>query len=382
MKTHTHYDNLKVTRNAPFEVIRAAYKSLSQKYHPDKYLNNVDAIRVMSLINASYEVLSDPIKRQVHDDWIKKQESVPELESHLNLKPSLNPAPSLHSQRATKFTTGVLKFSKRFFAIYLLLAATGLYLIFDGENTIKSNSKPYSSDPETDARLVSQSKAISKYDEVVDQVINDGKPNLNSATVEKKKPTTQQTKGLFDDLPASSSSGQAKEIKSLQPVLNFDPLGNPWPAKSGYIKGVRSRKISGLSNITIDNSSNDNDVHVKLTDLNGTTAFPIRQVFIRARDSFKLAKVTAGNYDIRYRNLSTGQISGSEPFRLTEVKTETGREFSNLTITLYKVQNGNMRTHSLTEASKILCVPMIDESGCFHNEIGHCHSHQKMHKVY
>ena len=33
---HTHYDNLKVTRGAPAEVIRAAYKALSQRYHPDK----------------------------------------------------------------------------------------------------------------------------------------------------------------------------------------------------------------------------------------------------------------------------------------------------------------------------------------------------------
>jgi hypothetical protein len=35
-KIHTHYDNLKVSRHAPQEVIRAAYKALSQKYHPDK----------------------------------------------------------------------------------------------------------------------------------------------------------------------------------------------------------------------------------------------------------------------------------------------------------------------------------------------------------
>ena len=35
-KIHTHYDNLKVARNAPIEVIRAAYKSLSHKHHPDR----------------------------------------------------------------------------------------------------------------------------------------------------------------------------------------------------------------------------------------------------------------------------------------------------------------------------------------------------------
>ena len=39
-KVRTHYDNLKVARNAPPEVIRAAYKALAQKYHPDRNSNN------------------------------------------------------------------------------------------------------------------------------------------------------------------------------------------------------------------------------------------------------------------------------------------------------------------------------------------------------
>lgn len=66
----THYDNLKVARNAPSEVIKAAYKALTQKYHPDKNPGDSDAHRIMSLINASYEVLIDPEKRRVHDLWI------------------------------------------------------------------------------------------------------------------------------------------------------------------------------------------------------------------------------------------------------------------------------------------------------------------------
>jgi len=76
-KLHTHYDNLKVTRNAPPEVIRAAYKTLSQKYHPDRHPGkaNADAVRVMTLINQSYQVLSDPAQRATHDRWIAQQEA-------------------------------------------------------------------------------------------------------------------------------------------------------------------------------------------------------------------------------------------------------------------------------------------------------------------
>lgn len=75
-KTATHYDNLQVSRSASDLVIRAAYKSLSQKYHPD---NNQDdphrAERIMKIINKAYEVLSDPDKRREHDAWIARQEA-------------------------------------------------------------------------------------------------------------------------------------------------------------------------------------------------------------------------------------------------------------------------------------------------------------------
>lgn len=74
-KIHTHYDNLKVARNAPIEVIRAAYKTLSQKYHPDKNGNTAESTRYMPLINASYDVLSDAGKRREHDEWIRRQEN-------------------------------------------------------------------------------------------------------------------------------------------------------------------------------------------------------------------------------------------------------------------------------------------------------------------
>ena len=83
---HTHYDNLKVSRTAPLEVIRAAYKSLAQKYHPDKNQGDEDAARIMKLINEAYETLSDPIKRAEHDNWIEQQEKVNNYfeNSHVN----------------------------------------------------------------------------------------------------------------------------------------------------------------------------------------------------------------------------------------------------------------------------------------------------------
>jgi curved DNA-binding protein CbpA len=69
----THYANLRVTRNAPPEVIRAAYKALMQKHHPDRHPGDADAERIVRLLNEAYTVLNDPEQRAQHDAWIAQQ---------------------------------------------------------------------------------------------------------------------------------------------------------------------------------------------------------------------------------------------------------------------------------------------------------------------
>lgn len=81
---HTHYDNLGVSRNADPAVIKAAYKVLAQKYHPDRNPGNTQAAYIMQLINKAYEVLSDPQARAEHDQWILEQELLEELKLREN----------------------------------------------------------------------------------------------------------------------------------------------------------------------------------------------------------------------------------------------------------------------------------------------------------
>ena len=74
-KLHTHYDNIQVTRKASDSVIRAAYKSLAQKYHPDKFDGSpAEAERIMKIVNEAYYVLSDPIRKAAYDESLKKDE--------------------------------------------------------------------------------------------------------------------------------------------------------------------------------------------------------------------------------------------------------------------------------------------------------------------
>lgn len=60
-RIHTHYDTLKVSRDAPDEVIRSAYRALARKYHPDSNPEFEEAVKAMQALNHAFEVLIDPI---------------------------------------------------------------------------------------------------------------------------------------------------------------------------------------------------------------------------------------------------------------------------------------------------------------------------------
>lgn len=69
-----HYNTLKVTQDAPIEVINAAYKALALLYHPDRNIGNADAVIKMQELNISFKVLSDPVSRKEHDAWLNTRE--------------------------------------------------------------------------------------------------------------------------------------------------------------------------------------------------------------------------------------------------------------------------------------------------------------------
>jgi curved DNA-binding protein CbpA len=63
-----YYATLGVNPSAEDIVIRAAFKALAQRYHPDRFSGSKeDAHRRMSDLTGAYEVLADPIRRRKHD---------------------------------------------------------------------------------------------------------------------------------------------------------------------------------------------------------------------------------------------------------------------------------------------------------------------------
>jgi curved DNA-binding protein CbpA len=62
-----YYETLGVKNTASFEEIKAAYKSLAKKYHPDKHQGDKYYEDLFKKVNAAYQTLSDPQKRRLYD---------------------------------------------------------------------------------------------------------------------------------------------------------------------------------------------------------------------------------------------------------------------------------------------------------------------------
>lgn len=166
--------------------------------------------------------------------------------------------------------------------------------------------------------------------------------SLSSAPIASSSPTASPT--------LSSLTLRPKPKPKPKPVQRpTDDNGHPFPTKSGYLKGYPALLGGGYSSVTVDNSQNDSDVFVKLFSLNTTPPKAASVFFIRAHDSFTVENIKPGNYDVRYRDLKSRGLSRTEQFNLKEVRTARGVQFSRLTLTLYKVLDGNMEIQPIAE---------------------------------
>ena len=78
-----HYDTLGVAQSAELEVIRAAFRALAKKYHPDTFSGEKSiAEEKIREINQAFEILSDPKTRKSHDAELKRQNSSSGFESY------------------------------------------------------------------------------------------------------------------------------------------------------------------------------------------------------------------------------------------------------------------------------------------------------------
>src|SRR5215468_5719705 len=66
---HEYYDTLGVERKASTDDIRKAYRKLARKYHPDLNPGDKSAEERFKNVQEAYDILSDPKKRQMYDQY-------------------------------------------------------------------------------------------------------------------------------------------------------------------------------------------------------------------------------------------------------------------------------------------------------------------------
>lgn len=72
----THYDTLEVSPSASPEVIRAAYKSLIQRFHPDRHPGDEAIAERAAAIAQAYDVLSDPARRAAYSESLRQHSAL------------------------------------------------------------------------------------------------------------------------------------------------------------------------------------------------------------------------------------------------------------------------------------------------------------------
>ncbi len=77
-----YYELLEIDENASEEVVKAAYRALAKKYHPD--ICGEDKEKRMTELNTAFEILSNPEKRRDYDKSLSiKKTKVEDTTGHV-----------------------------------------------------------------------------------------------------------------------------------------------------------------------------------------------------------------------------------------------------------------------------------------------------------
>src|ERR1700680_2098270 len=72
-----YYETLGVARGAKEDEIRKSYRKLARKYHPDLNPGDKAAEERFKKVQEAYDILSDPKKRQIYDQYGFYSDNIP-----------------------------------------------------------------------------------------------------------------------------------------------------------------------------------------------------------------------------------------------------------------------------------------------------------------
>ena len=125
-----YYRILGVIDDAEDIVIRAAYRALAQRYHPDKWQGDqAEATRRMAEINVAYAVLSDTVKRATYDSTRDKNQFRDEPPDAEDANESINKDWDL----AVKYLPDLIRIERDLHAVSRELAFTFRLILLEGK---------------------------------------------------------------------------------------------------------------------------------------------------------------------------------------------------------------------------------------------------------
>jgi hypothetical protein len=171
---------------------------------------------------------------------------------------------------------------------------------------------------------------------------------LDGVPLEKIKlsPTVNPSKSLD---PVSAESRQllptvrSQKMAAIAQPADRDPEQQD---KTGYLKDQPRSATGGLSTFTVDNRQGGRDAVARIY-LNGQKP-AVRSMYVKHGETFKAEAILPGTYVFRYRFIgSEDTFESDKSFQLKQTETETGTRYSNVTVTLFKVKDGNMSTRKV-----------------------------------
>lgn len=299
---HTHYDNLKVAHDASPAAIDAAYQAMVRRFGPGQHPDDPAAAHKMSIIKASYAVLSDPHQRALHDLWVAQndyEETVPPVASSIPALWMHSEAPQHYHQTPTRPQPLPL------------------------ESTLPRQRRPHvrTTQPRPRAHGVEAPQGQTHLRR------NWSLYALGAVVAGLALVTALPKPFLGDDMEAASAPASGPLRGFSVPVFFAPqhytrpataPNGQPWPASAGYVSGYPLLATGGVGSITVDNSRNDSDTFVKLVAQgNGVQPQVVRHIYVPAQQSFTVDQLPPGDYDLRYRNLATGALARTPAVSVT-----------------------------------------------------------------
>ncbi len=140
------YDILgRISRKSSYKEIKKAFRTLAKHYHPDRNLNDMFAAQEkMTTLNAAYEILSNPSKREEYDAWlIEKDELIKKKESEKKIKQEEEKRRNVQKKQKTKYTSyaqrpkSITSSSEAIMVVILTVSFVGLLMV-----TIFGKKKP------------------------------------------------------------------------------------------------------------------------------------------------------------------------------------------------------------------------------------------------